>query len=199
MHYGLFGDGVHEARTAVGWAKDLIATGSAPRECAFLARSSKALANLEIALHGHRIPYVKYGGLALGDAVEVKDFLAFLRIALNPRDRLALLRVLLQFSGVGESAASRVMERVIERKGFAHEDVPEVCAGLVDLIPALASAKKIGDAGEQLFEFIKPLVLANHPKDGPERLGTLETMVKSMATEDGTLEDFLDGFALDRG
>src|SRR6185436_16471062 len=56
------------------------------------------------------IPFVKYGGLKFLEAAHVKDMLAVLRFAENPRDRVAGFRVLQLLPGIGPSAASAVVE-----------------------------------------------------------------------------------------
>ena len=59
---------------------------------------------LELELTAPRIPYVKYGGLRYLEAAHVKDFLALLRLADNPRDELAWFRLLQLLEGVGPGA-----------------------------------------------------------------------------------------------
>jgi len=53
------------------------------------------------------IPYVKYGGLKFLEAAHVKDVLAVLRWADNPRNRVAAFRVLQLLPGVGPAAADK--------------------------------------------------------------------------------------------
>jgi DNA helicase-2/ATP-dependent DNA helicase PcrA len=54
------------------------------------------------------IPYVKYGGLKFLEAAHVKDLLAVLRWADNPRNRVAAFRALQLLPGVGPAGAARV-------------------------------------------------------------------------------------------
>ena len=51
-----------------------------------LFRTSHHSGRLEIELAGRNIPFVKYGGLKFIEAAHVKDLLAILRWAENPRD-----------------------------------------------------------------------------------------------------------------
>ena len=67
--------------------------GSPLREQAVLFRAAHHSAALELELARRNIPFVKYGGLKFLEAAHVKDVLAFLRWAENPRDRLAGFRV----------------------------------------------------------------------------------------------------------
>ena len=60
---------------------------------AVLFRTSHHSATLEVELTRRNIPFVKFGGLKFLEAAHVKDVLAVLRFAENPRDRVAGFRV----------------------------------------------------------------------------------------------------------
>ena len=60
---------------------------------AVLFRTSHHSATLEFELTRRNIPFVKFGGLKFLEAAHVKDVLAALRLAENPRDRVAGFRV----------------------------------------------------------------------------------------------------------
>ncbi|EQD47233.1 UvrD/REP helicase, partial [mine drainage metagenome] len=77
-----------------------------------LFRSSSHSDVLEIELARRGIPFVKYGGLRFLDAGHVKDLLALLRWADNPRNALAASRVLQLLPGMGPVNARRVFERL---------------------------------------------------------------------------------------
>ena len=77
---------------------------------AVLARSGAQLHAVELALAKANIPFRKYGGLRLTEAAHVKDVLALLRVAVNPADTLAWLRVLPWCENVGRTTAQRIAE-----------------------------------------------------------------------------------------
>jgi DNA helicase-2/ATP-dependent DNA helicase PcrA len=77
---------------------------------AVLFRASHHAALLEIELSRRNIPFVKFGGLKFLDAAHVKDVLACLRLAENPRDRVAGFRVLQLLPGFGPATAGRVLD-----------------------------------------------------------------------------------------
>jgi DNA helicase II / ATP-dependent DNA helicase PcrA len=81
---------------------------------AVLFRSSHHSAALELELTRRNIPFVKYGGLKFLDAAHVKDVLACLRLAENPRDRVAGFRVLQLLPGIGPASAGRVLDRLAQ-------------------------------------------------------------------------------------
>ncbi len=84
------------------------------RRQAVLFRSSHHSDTLEIELLRRNIPYVKYGGLKFLEAAHVKDLLAVLRWADNPRNSIAAFRVLQLMPGMGPAHAGRCVTHVAE-------------------------------------------------------------------------------------
>jgi DNA helicase II / ATP-dependent DNA helicase PcrA len=84
--------------------------GIALKSQAVLFRTSHHSGPLEIELTRRNIPFVKFGGLKFLEAAHVKDVLACLRFAENPRDRIAGFRVLLLLPGFGPATAARALE-----------------------------------------------------------------------------------------
>ena len=68
---------------------------------------------LEIELAKRKIPFVKYGGLKFLEAAHVKDLLAVLRWADNPRNQLAGFRVLQFMPGMGPANAKRALDHFV--------------------------------------------------------------------------------------
>src|SRR5260370_5589189 len=87
------------------------------RHQAVLFRTSQHSGRLEIELAGRNIPFVKYGGLKFIEAAHVKDLVAILRWAENPRDALAGFRVLQLLTGIGPASAKKAMAHLGEH-GF---------------------------------------------------------------------------------
>jgi DNA helicase-2/ATP-dependent DNA helicase PcrA len=85
-------------------------TGTLLKEQAVLFRAAHHSGPLEVELTRRNIPFVKFGGLKFLDAAHVKDVLAILRFAQNPRDRIAGFRVMQLMPGVGPSAASNAID-----------------------------------------------------------------------------------------
>ncbi|MDL1863404.1 ATP-dependent helicase [Betaproteobacteria bacterium PRO7] len=88
--------------------------GLALRAQAVLFRASQHSMQLELELGRRNIPFVKFGGLKFLEAAHVKDLLACLRWAANPRDRVSGFRVLLMVPGVGPKTAARALDRLAE-------------------------------------------------------------------------------------
>ena len=79
---------------------------------AILFRAAQHSARLEIELTRRNIPFVKFGGLKFLEAAHVKDVLAILRWAQNPRDRLAGFRAMQLIAGIGPKTADRILANV---------------------------------------------------------------------------------------
>jgi DNA helicase-2/ATP-dependent DNA helicase PcrA len=88
------------------------------RRQAVLFRNADHSDVLELELMRRNIPYVKYGGLKFLEAAHVKDLLALLRWADNPRNRIAAFRVLQLLPGMGPANAQRACE-AFEAAGFS--------------------------------------------------------------------------------
>jgi DNA helicase-2/ATP-dependent DNA helicase PcrA len=81
--------------------------GIALKRQAVLFRNSHHSDLLELELVRRNIPYVKYGGLKFLEAAHVKDMLAVLRWADNPKNRMSAFRVLQLLPGMGPANAGR--------------------------------------------------------------------------------------------
>jgi DNA helicase-2/ATP-dependent DNA helicase PcrA len=84
---------VDEAAFIVDVAKSLAADGLALSEVAVLYRSNAQSRLLEHALFNAALPYRVYGGMRFFERAEVKNALAYLRLAAVPDDDGAFLRV----------------------------------------------------------------------------------------------------------
>ncbi|MGN7293071.1 ATP-dependent helicase [Rhizobium sp. SAFR-030] len=79
---------------------------------AVLFRSSNHSGALEVELTRRNIPFVKFGGLKFLDSAHVKDLLATLRFAQNPRDRVAGFRLLQMLPGIGPQTAGKILDTI---------------------------------------------------------------------------------------
>jgi DNA helicase-2/ATP-dependent DNA helicase PcrA len=183
--------------------------GALLREQAVLMRASHDSDLLELELARRDIPYVKYGGLRYLEAAHVKDFLALLRLADNPADRLSWFRWLQLLEGVGPAIARRVLEAlepdagglvdVLGRWPSACEALPaearEPAGAVVAALAAVAEERAAGVRAERLRDALAPIVAAHYP-DGPVRLQDLDALVAA-AGEASDLGRFVADLVLD--
>jgi DNA helicase-2/ATP-dependent DNA helicase PcrA len=105
-------DEAEQGRYVVDQVLEQREAGIALKEQAVLFRTAHHSAPLEIELTRRNIPFLKFGGLRFLDAAHVKDLLAVLRWAQNPRDRVAGFRVLQLLPGVGPATAAMALDAV---------------------------------------------------------------------------------------
>lgn len=96
---------------------ELRETGVLLKQQAVLFRATHHSLPLELELQRRNIPYKKYGGLKFTETAHVKDLTAILRLAENPRDTSAGMRVLTLLPGVGPVSAQRLMDALAEEGG----------------------------------------------------------------------------------
>lgn len=125
--------------------------GTILKQQAVLFRASHHSGPLEIELTRRNIPFVKFGGLKFLDSAHVKDMLAALRFAQNPRDRVAGFRLMQLLPGVGPSTAQKVLDQMDDAADplAALSDIPAPPRSGDDwtaLVAALQSVKS-GQAG----------------------------------------------------
>ena len=123
---------------------------------AVLFRGSHHSDRLEIELVRRNIPYVKYGGLKFLEAAHVKDVLAILKWAENPKNEVAAFRVLKLLPGMGPRNANHCFRHLAAadyRVGSLGSFRPPAATrlewgGFCELMTILASAE-LDDGGWQ--------------------------------------------------
>ena len=159
--------------------------GVALKDQAVLFRAAHHSMALELELQRRNVPFVKYGGLKFVEMAHIKDLVAYLRLAENPRDAVAALRVLQLLPGVGPRTASSLAANLTDSGGdfecWVGRAVPEaareIWPRLVVLMRTLASSSP-PDISSQLHAartFVGPLVAERY--DNPAaRLADLEQL-----------------------
>ena len=189
-----------ESAFIMDWIRQRIERGTKPAEIAVLSRSSRSIETVELALKFQKIPYRKYGGLMLGDSAEVKDFVAFLRLAFNANDRVALVRCLTLFPGVGETSAEKYVstEEPADELFAVERSLPRGAGSLNEWLAKMRSIHDLGARGEYLLHVIFPLIERNYPQNSADRMATLQALVDSMKNAQVTTAEFLDAFSLEK-
>ncbi len=204
-------DDREEARFVVEAIQDLHREGQRYGDMAVLYRANAQSRGLEHALFSVGIPYRVYGGLRFFERAEIKHALAYLRLAANPEDDNALLRVV-NFPARGIGARS-----------LENLDTQARAAG-TSLWTAACTAGRKFEAFvlrvEDLRQGIQGLPLAqqvehvvsrcglldyySNEKDGQDRLDNLAELVNAAAAfaaeaDDQSLEAFIAHAALEAG
>jgi DNA helicase-2/ATP-dependent DNA helicase PcrA len=159
--------------------------GTALKRQAVLFRAAHHSATLELELSRRNVPFVKYGGLKFLEMAHVKDLVAYLRLAENPRDAMAGLRVLQLVPGIGPKTAAELMDALGQAGGdfdvWVSWKPPEAADGVwldfVSLMRNLAHAPA-GDVSAQLHAaraFLSPLAERRYD-NAAARLADLEQL-----------------------
>jgi DNA helicase-2/ATP-dependent DNA helicase PcrA len=180
--------------------------GTPLKEQAVLFRAGHHSDLLEVELTRRNIPFVKYGGLKFLEAAHVKDALAVLRIADNPRDEVSWFRVLQLLDRVGPAGARRVMAAI----GVSAPGDPMVrFLEQAIAVPAPARAELEGLRSvfrdvdgpppatqvERVRRFLEPLLRRRYDQPDP-RLRDLEQL-EQLASAFETRERFVTELTLD--
>ncbi len=178
--------------------------GLAFRRMAILVRAGYMSGAIEIELAARRIPFEKWGGLRFLEAAHVKDVLAFLRVAENPRDEVSWFRLLQLLPGIGEATARAAVER-LEQGAWTHAALaawrppPRAQAAHAALVALLGRLQGAGtDAGRDIaaVRLVYDDILRERFDDAAVRLADLAQLEHIAATYPGR-GAFLAALALD--
>jgi DNA helicase II / ATP-dependent DNA helicase PcrA len=179
-----------EAAWIVEQIRELAAAGMRPSDAAILYRSNAQSRVLEHALFTAGLPYRVYGGLRFFERAEVKNALAYLRLAHNPHDDVSFARVAnFPARGIG----SRTLEQLQEAAAAAQTSLYAAIGSLGGrsgaslgqfghLIESLQAAATTQSLPELVATTIADTGLAAQyarEREGKERLENLEELVNA--------------------
>jgi DNA helicase-2/ATP-dependent DNA helicase PcrA len=156
-----FDTGLDEADRVAGRIARAVRAGKRQyRDFAIFLRINALSRTLESAFVKHGVPFQIVKGLAFFDRKENRDVLAYLRLLVNPQDRLSFLRVVNEPPrGIGKVTLEHL-------QGYAetHSISLLAAAGQVDKIPAIK-----GKAATGLRDFARIMAdLRAHLDDAPD-------------------------------
>jgi len=139
----------HQSQFVVNTVKSLKESGVPLEQLTVLFRASFHAFDLEIELGKHGFPFIKVGGFKFMESAHIKDVLAYLRVLLNPIDRISWNRILLLMESVGPRTAQKIYDTIVKE--------PTAALGL----DAVSPQKRFADA----FERLKRLFAGLNPQD----------------------------------
>ena len=211
---------LEEASFIVDEVKALRDEGVPLTDIAVLYRSNAQSRVLEHALFNAGVPYRVFGGLRFFERQEIKHALAYLRLAANPEDDNALLRVVnVPARGIGARTLEQLQEearagnvtlwQAAVRKAETARSKTEG-RGLPAFV-ALVQTLREGSPGLSLPEIVDHVVarsglveMYRGEREGADRIENLEELVNAaagfvMEAEDDSLTAFLTHAALEAG
>ena len=199
----------HPEKEADAIAQDVaskLEQGWPPEEIAILVRTHAQARPIEAALLRAAVPYVLVGGVRFFAREEIKDALAYLRLAVLPDDAAAFWRVInTPRRGLGPAALLAVARHTLEgggpvagaRRWAATEDAPDGLYDFLALHDELTSLVRTGAEPKSILEAAlrqtryREYVARQHPDDAPLRLDALAELVR-MAGDFRDARQFLD-------
>ncbi len=216
LRFVLAGDEVEEARRVRAVLAEHARRGGALADCAVLYRTNSQSRALEAELRQNLMPYEIVGGVSFYQRREVKDLLAYLRVAVNPADGVSFWRIWnTPRRGLGASVKARVEFRTLETRESPEAALRALVAEGALTRQAEAGARQLletldalrGLAAESVDRVVAELLDRTHyldsligEDDGDERRANVEELAASAAhaaaTREANLVDFLAETAL---
>jgi DNA helicase-2/ATP-dependent DNA helicase PcrA len=218
LRYAQLLDGDHEARWVVGKIEDHLLRDP-DLKAAVLYRTNAQSRSFEEACRRAGLRYNLVGGFSFYDRAEVKDVIAYLKLALNPNDSIALQRIInTPARGIGKATLDDLdrrarqleashwiaLNQMLEERQLPSRTLNALQA-FQDIIKNLIAK---ANAQTELSELVKAAVIdtgyeralkAEMTDEAESRLLNLEELVNAAAEaqEAGeTIRDFLDRSAL---
>lgn len=201
-----FGTEEEEARYITNLIKELYLKGICDyRDFAVLYRTNLQSRSLEDALRHERLPYRILSGVSFYQRKEIKDIVAYLRLALNRDDNVSLRRVInCPPRGIGASTLSKVEQNAKKKStslfvaiknmikaGSVTASAREKLEGFVSIIEKVASEKH-RKAADMLRSVYRNSGYSEFVSE--ERADNITELIASAEEED--VNAFLDRFSL---
>jgi DNA helicase-2/ATP-dependent DNA helicase PcrA len=156
-----------EAAFLVARIRELVQEGVSLQDIAVFYRVHAQSRVLEDVMRAEKIPYQIVGGTKFFERAEVKDLLSYLRVLVNPRSDVDLLRIInVPARGIGTTTIDRIMALADQRQSSLF-DALEPATGSLDLGSA---AKKKVAVFRSLLKNLMHIVATERPSDAANRV-----------------------------
>ena len=204
--------------------EELVSDGYKRSEIAVLYRSNFLSRKLEKALNSRSIPYQIYGGFRFFERAEIKDVIAYLRIATNDLDNISFERTINNPTrGIGDKTIQILRDYAKLHSLSLWESINQLnnieissrakssLTSYIDIINQIKKLVKNTDLKDLIKNIIEISGLNKHyeSKKTEESLSRLENLTELVSTakefsnynshSENMVEDFLDNVALEAG
>ncbi|HEX5399603.1 MAG TPA: ATP-dependent helicase, partial [Verrucomicrobiae bacterium] len=163
------------------------------RDCAILFRTNQQSRPLETALRSAGVRYHLIGGQSFFDRREVKDFLAYLKMFLNPHDDVSLLRIA---NVPARGLSDLTMERLL---AASHERKCSVYAGMKNPAVVATFQSNTQRSIEAFVEFVEQTREQLHGRTGILPVSNFSSENGGRLEAGSTLQKWADHFLNETG
>lgn len=213
-------DEISEARTVIEEIRtQVLRKEASPRDFAILFRTNEQPRAFETELRRAKLPYILVGGMSFYDRKEVRDVLAYIKLLVQPRDEVSLLRIInTPPRGIGQSTVAALLESAVAASQPLWEILPKAAAevgtsraasqgitNLQSLVEEFRERAKQGSLAELVRELVAKIGyqqeiqrLYKTPEEQTARWNSIEEVVNAVANyEKRSREPSLTGFLED--
>ncbi len=170
-----------EAQYVVDGVRAALGAGVSARELAVFYRVHAQSRVLEEAMRGDGVPYQIVGGTKFFERAEVKDLLAYLRLVVNPKSDVDLLRIInVPARKIGGKTIERLLATAAGLGVTAFEAIPNACRA-----PDVSKAARHSLMGfyDMIQSFVRAAPTAP-PRELAEQLLTESGYAESLQAQD---------------
>jgi len=186
------------------YIRSAVREGASLLDFAVLFRAAYHSFELEAELTRQGIPYVKYGGFKFLESAHIKDFLAHMRVVVNPDETVSWLRILRLVKNIGQGKSRKIIKWMKDNRMAPYDLCKWPKLGkkdnglkpLGDLLEGLSPQYLTpAEAVTRVMAYYVPLLKERYD-DYPRREKELAQLTP-MAERYGKLRAFLDDLVLD--
>ncbi|WP_457641169.1 ATP-dependent helicase [Persephonella sp.] len=172
---------------------------------AVLIRMSYLSRNIEEVFVNLRIPYQIIGGVKFFERAEVKDILAYLRFALQPKDTQAFKRIInLPSRGIGEKTIQKIQSHYesdwIQAINDAYETFSsKIKMRLQEFLEIIDTVRKYGNkAPSEMAKYIfdtvnyEDYLVSKYPNDWEDRIANVQELFNALKEIEKSGKTFLE-------
>jgi len=203
-------DDIGEVRYVAEEIEQLKKDGFRYGDVAIFYRTNAQSRVFEVYFKKYGIPYVIYGGVKFFERMEIKDFVAYLRLLLNSHDDVSFVRVINRPSrGIGAATLNLIREVAKEKglslfeslkqliltsglKGKKVEEGAATFVGLIEKYKGELAHSSLGDVAKRLLDESGYLSCYDKTFDADaERIDNINEVINSMFEFEGTASQTL--------
>lgn len=184
-----------EADFLVKEIKDLHSQGFNYSDMAILYRTNAQSRIFEEAFMKNLIDYKVVGGLKFYDRKEIKDLISYLKILVNPKDDIALKRIINEPKrGIGQKSIENLQE-ISSQLGFSMTEMI-IDSSLRQQLPGklIKLVEKFYNPLKEIFDNVDNYLIVDIINEVLQKSGYIDALEKSYSVEDRSRIDNLNQF-----